>query len=334
MGREEQQAAARATEAAVLALGEQIHQMSKPQIAEQLGVHSNTVRNVMHRLGVNHDGSRAMQERLPDRWTGAEILLALRLDLTMVEIGRRLGRTPESVNAVRTRVRQGDETLLRWLADEAGLSLSRRRDARDAELAVLGLGDRIVGMTKAEIGRTLGFRQERVRLAMQRMGLEHDGHMAHPTMIPHGAPSGWKYHRCRCEVCTEAKREYKRAERARRLEGFDPAEHEHGRTETYQAGCPCDACAEAMRVWLAERQQRTRLPARHHTKAWTGPEVEYALREDLKLEQIAADLGRTYSAVSNVRDAVAAGKPRYLQLLTSTHGPGADSAGPAPTEAR
>lgn len=317
MSREEQRADARATEAAILALGEQIHQMSKPQIAELLEVHPNTVRNVMRRLEIAHDSSRAKQARLPDRWTGEEILLALRLDLTMSEIGHTLGRTPESVNAVRTRVRQGDETLLRWLADEGGLSLSMHRDARAAELEILGLGGQIVGMTKVEIGRQLGFRQERVRMAMQRMGLEHDRHVTHPTMIRHGARSGWKFHRCDCDVCTEAKREYACSERVRREAGFDPSKHEHGRTEAYQAGCVCEDCAQAMRHWLVERQQRTPKTARHHAQSWTGPDVEYALREDRTIKQIAADLGRTYSAVSNVRDAVAAGKPRYLQLLNN-----------------
>lgn len=213
------------------------------------------------------------------------------------------------------------------------------RDARTVELEILGLGGQVVGMTKVEIGRELGFGEERVRMAMQRMGLEHDGHVAHPTMIPHGALSGWKIHRCGCEVCTEVKREYERSERMRRETGFDPSKHEHGRTATYQAGCVCADCAEAMRHWLVERQQRTSKTARHHTKSWTGPDVEYALREDRTIKQIAADLGRTYSAVSNVRDAVAASKPRYLQLLnrtdsTSTDDPGADGAGQAPMEAR
>lgn len=78
MSREEQRANARATEAAILALGEQIHQMSKPQIAELLEVHPNTVRNVMRRLEIAHDSSRAKQARLPGRWTG-EGLLRVRL---------------------------------------------------------------------------------------------------------------------------------------------------------------------------------------------------------------------------------------------------------------
>lgn len=177
--RRSQHQAARATEDRILALGERIHEMSKHQIAAMLGVHPNTVRNTMIRLGLAHDSSRAQQARTPDRWTGHEILQALRLDLTMGQIGHRLGRTPESVNAVRTRVRQGDEALLRWLADEGGIRLSKRPHVREAELAILGLGGRLPGMTKAEIGRRLGYRGERVRLAMQRMGLDPDRFSAH-----------------------------------------------------------------------------------------------------------------------------------------------------------
>lgn len=195
------------------------------------------------------------------------------------------------------------------------IRLSKRKDARANEEALLALGDDIHRMTKFEIAEQIGTGEEVVRRAMLRMGIEHDGHAAHPRPIPHGTPSGWHYHRCRCEVCVEARREYKRAERVRQLAGFDPAWYEHGRTETYQAGCDCEACAEAMRAWLAERQERTRGGARHHTKRWTGPEVEHALRDDIPLEQVAADLGRTYAAVSNVRRQVAAGHPRYMELL-------------------
>lgn len=177
--RRSQHQAARATEDRILGLGERIHEMSKQQIAAMLGVHPNTVRNTMIRLGLAHDSSRAQQARLPDRWTGQEILLALRLDLTMRQIGRRLGRTPESVNAVRTRVRQGDVTLLRWLADEGGILLSKRPDTRAVELAILGLGGHLAGMTKAEVGRQLGYREKRVRLAMQRMGVDPERFSAH-----------------------------------------------------------------------------------------------------------------------------------------------------------
>ncbi|WP_460690208.1 hypothetical protein [Nesterenkonia suensis] len=193
--------------------------------------------------------------------------------------------------------------------------LSKRKDAREVEEAILSLGDEIHQMTKAEIGERLGYLEERIRLAMHRMGVEHDGHAAHPTQIPHGTPSGWSWHKCRCEVCVEARREYKRAERVRRLDGFDPDKYEHGRTETYQAGCDCEPCAAAMRSFLAARNDQSRRTARQHTSPWTGPDVEYAMRDDIPLAQIARDLGRTYAAVSNVRKAVAAGNHHYLELL-------------------
>lgn len=40
--------------------------------------------------------------------------------------------------------------------------------------------------------------------------------MSHPTLIPHGTPSGYKHHKCRCPECVDAARSYDRT-RARKI---------------------------------------------------------------------------------------------------------------------
>lgn len=115
---------------------------------------------------------------------------------------------------------------------------------------------------------------------------------------PHGRPGAFITHGCRCEVCDPAFTEYKRAERERRRQR--PVTAEHGTTLAYQQGCPCDECAEAMRRYLLERNEKTRAGATHHRQPWTGADAEVAYtRTDLTITQRAEMLGRTYSAVDN-----------------------------------
>lgn len=192
---------------------------------------------------------------------------------------------------------------------------SPRRDARATEDAILALGTEIYQLTKAAIGNRIGRNEATVANAMRRLDIDHDGAAISRVTIRHGTPGAWQTKRCRCQVCDHARREYKRAERARRLDRFNPDRYEHGLMATYQAGCNCDDCAEVMRLFLAERNESSRKTAQKHGGRWTGPEVEHALRDDLPLEEIARDLGRTYAAVSNVRKAVARGDHQYLVLL-------------------
>lgn len=196
---------------------------------------------------------------------------------------------------------------------------SNRKDARAVEDAILSLGDEIYQLTKAEIGERIGRGEESIGQAMRRLEITHDGAAISRARIKHGTTGAWMYRKCRCDVCLEARAAYKRQEREKRLQSFDPSTREHGLVSTYQAGCSCLSCTEAMRAWLAERNEATRSDARHHTKEWTGVEVEHAIRDDLSIAQIARDLGRTYDAVSNVRKAVAKGNHRYLTLLGRRH---------------
>lgn len=115
---------------------------------------------------------------------------------------------------------------------------------------------------------------------------------------PHGRPGAFITHSCRCEVCLPAFREYKRAERERRL--TRPVAAEHGTVLAYQQGCRCDDCTETMRASLRERNESTRAGATHHGQRWTGADAEIAYtRADLTIAERAEMLGRTFSSVDN-----------------------------------
>lgn len=62
------------------------------------------------------------------------------------------------------------------------------------------------------------------------------------------------------------------------------------------------SCRKASRAQLADRQVTT-VEKTHSTGGrWTGADIDHAMRDDLTIEQIAADLGRTYAAISNGRE--------------------------------
>lgn len=119
-----------------------------------------------------------------------------------------------------------------------------------------------------------------------------------PTAIPHGTPSAWQHHRCRCEVCAEARREYRRAEHQRRV-ARARITAEHGTQLAYQQGCRCDRCTEVMRRWTADRQAATVPGAHRHGRRWTYLEAQTAMRTDLTISEKAALIGRTHAAVDN-----------------------------------
>jgi hypothetical protein len=72
--------------------------------------------------------------------------------------------------------------------------------------------------------------------------------------VPHDTVGGYTNHRCRCELCTAAQREYQQRLRARYLER--PREDlAHGTYNAYaNYGCRCDACREAHNAYLPATQ--------------------------------------------------------------------------------
>ena len=63
--------------------------------------------------------SRQMAERYGEQWTGPELELAARGDLTTRQLAQMLGRTFAAVDAMRNRIRRGDPTA-NWLAGRRG----------------------------------------------------------------------------------------------------------------------------------------------------------------------------------------------------------------------
>jgi len=92
-------------------------------------------------------------------------------------------------------------------------------------------------------------------------------------------------------------------------------------SDGYMQLAACMACASRRkRTNYSDRQRAFESEARHnrhvskwhstvetaanHYKEWTGPELEFASRDDLGLLEMAKALGRTYAAVSQVRQAI------------------------------
>ncbi|WGH93890.1 hypothetical protein QDX21_03565 [Auritidibacter ignavus] len=157
--------------------------------------------------------------------------------------------------------------------------------------------------TAPEIADHIGYGDDAVRNFLKKQGV----HRARQRKTaPHGAPARWM-EGCTCQKCVEGKRAYKRAEYERYGNRQDPA-------------------VSAERI--AMRQARTVQSARKTGKQWTGAEVEMVARRDLTIEQIATALGRTYAAVSNVRQALAdpsnPSHHRYQTMLNGVMIPPAD----------
>jgi hypothetical protein len=66
--------------------------------------------------------------------------------------------------------------------------------------------------------------------------------------IEHGTRYAYVRHKCRCEDCMAANREYQRANRANRPKGVP--DHLHGRANTYnRLGCRCEWCTRSASMY-------------------------------------------------------------------------------------
>lgn len=149
----------------------------------------------------------------------------------------------------------------------------------------------------------------------------------------HGAYR-YQRHGCRCDACVAGNREknQKAKQSARRRKDEAP----HGTTIGYDRfGCRCNECraahAEYRREQLANDPEARSLhlrralarSARVNEKSrevavkngdeWTGPELEFVLRDDLTVAEMAAVLHRTVYAVQAARRRVRT-EPRYIAL--------------------
>lgn len=94
--------------------------------------------------------------------------------------------------------------------------------------------------------------------------------------MKHGTITGYQYHKCRCDECKEAARDYKRQYKARLLTTLNahPDDPRHGKLGSYQAGCRCDSCLAIgrehgrtyMAKWTRENPERQAAIAERHTE--------------------------------------------------------------------
>lgn len=233
-------------------------------IADATGVSVGTVANI-----ARDEGYGGPRNTRPD----AEILRLLEGGLSYVEIAKRLGISTSSVTAAKrahgietaTRRSWDDDLLIRLYAE--GVTLSRIATA-------LGRSESAVGARVARLGYTREIARAKV----------------------HGIPARWQ-EGCRCIECEPARVAYRQAERtAAKAAGAVT----HG-LAGYGRGCKCSICESAMIESLRARQDRTRKTAIAHREPWSEAEDDAVRDTSRRIEDIARDLGRTYSAVDNRR---------------------------------
>jgi hypothetical protein len=142
-----------------------------------------------------------------------------------------------------------------------------------------------------------------------------------PCDFTHGTLSGYNYHRCRCDLCREAKREYDRAYREANRDYF--AEYERARREADR-----ERIAERRRDWhdanrehVAEyhrdwydrnryshsvknarrRAKRARIPGPRNGLPWTLAEDATVLRDDITIVEMCYLTGHSYGSVTGRR---------------------------------
>lgn len=207
----------------------------------------------------------------------AEILRLLDLGHTGAEIADRLGCAPATVTAAKKHA--GRE--LSWHLHD----WSQYDDYLRERLAE--------GHTLEWIGAQIGVAAATVTSRAQKLGVSRH------VELEHGIPARW-IEGCRCEVCKPAMQAYKRRQWER---GIARGPVSHG-VAGFNSGCRCQVCHSAQLAQLRERQARTIPTATSHGAVWTDKEDEIVLDQTRRMEDIAYELGRTYAAISNRRQAL------------------------------
>ena len=186
-----------------------------------------------------------------------------------------------------------DRSIHRWMSSDANLRtrLAEAMATRDASrllghgtLACYRRGCKCRPCLAANRDFHMEQRQRRENLEPHEHGLS--------------AFTNWN---CRCEICRAAVKENNKRLRQRVRSG--KIQHRPESTG-YLSGCPCQRCRiryrpVARRRWH-QRNAATLDQARRHYYVWTGPELEI-LERDITGMEAAQLLGRTYSAVKNMR---------------------------------
>lgn len=180
-------------------------------------------------------------------------------------------------------------------------SKERRDELRPLVLAAWRREDRpSVTAISRELG--LGESGKLVRSLLREAGVEPERRM--PLSAKHGGPGMWQTRGCRCEVCVEGRREYRR-------------KHEFGRLSADEQASALEEIG-GVRARLQAESAKT---ARRSGGRWTGPELELVARDDLTVSELAERLGRTFHAVSHVRAALRDPKHRdHMRYVCVLHG--------------
>jgi DNA-binding NarL/FixJ family response regulator len=242
--------------------------LSRRRIAALVDVPASTVQAVLTRTGTVAPAQRPRRD--------AEILPLLDEGLTYQAISDRLSVSLATVHGAAKRAGRDTGARSRWTP------------ARDQTLRTrFAAGD-----TYDQIAVALGVSSTTIGTRVRALGLTRQA----PTRIIHGRPVCWQTG-CMHPVCVAARSEYKRDERERGI-ARGPVTHGLG---GYHRGCHCDICQAAHDASMRERQDRTRQTAVSHGEPWRADEDDAVMDRSRRIEDIAADLGRTYAAVDNRR---------------------------------
>lgn len=135
---------------------------------------------------------------------------------------------------------------------------------------------------------------------------------SHP--VPHGTPSGYMYHRCRCPECTAANRALT-PRSCPKCERGESHEFVHGDWAYHYHQCRCNLCtAEATRALYDRTEPQDRkawrakfaaylkeIPDPRRRAPWLPVEDAAVMSEEHSLEELCWMLGRSYSSVAHRR---------------------------------
>ena len=244
--------------------------LSYTQIAARVGVIKSTVAAVVRRYGQPAPARPATTER------DAEILRRRDAGQTYARIAADMSLSLGTVHTTLKRAGRATRTRPRWTPEVDALLIDR-----------FAAGD-----SQEQIAAVVGFSSSAVSVRIQHLGLTRE----RPRPVRHGRPVCWQTG-CQDPVCVEARRIDAHEQY---LRGLERGPRTHG-LSGFTRGCRCDVCRRAHQEQMTARQERTRETAIAHGEPWSADEDEAIQIPGLRIEDLARDLGRTYSAVDNRR---------------------------------
>jgi len=93
--------------------------------------------------------------------------------------------------------------------------------------------------------------------------------------VSHGVLAGYS-RGCRCDACRQAKREYNKADKARRFPPKPKVELAHGTLGRFNKGCRCEPCVLVRKEYVAEHYRRNRDLYKQRAAQWAKDNPERA----------------------------------------------------------